>query len=557
MTHNNRQLKAALFLVSLMVLAPFAAAANVTTFGNGNSSTEIELRDGTAFVDIDSGTIDLPASETVTSASMDISTSMVEHTAHTRVDLETMPRVWNPMFNNQLTKFSNASHFIYEEGSNAVPVKLKAEGFLTDFEETSAGFLDHRAFAQNQFGWDHGPIDATTVPPNSNIPDCSSGDYCWGTGLTDDDYSNEWAGQNGITYRMTSASIFVDSSLKNHMAFFDSWHDLDMQTGQGTNPPVYYRDCAYMEIRSSFNDDFVDNDPAGFAPIDIDLSNSSGVGYGNGYYARGSGSTGAGQIDARCQGLAQGDYGLAGSSTSVSNPTGWANIAIDLIQYVGQYVQFRFIMEDNNIGGTDGGKAGWYIDNFRVGDPLPQSADMSINGFLPSASSGENQPNGFGVLTLESETTSSATISVEVRDSATGQVIVDRNGKTMTNLQGKIIELWGISSTDHPSIDFKLTFDSGPSRLSSPVFHGFSIGTRVGTGFNQTSGMMMDIVDGVWETPGNGQPMMYTPLVTDTTYSPVLERSNFDRPITRITPCLLYTSPSPRDATLSRMPSSA
>ena len=74
------------------------------------------------------------------------------------------------------------------------------------------------------------------------------------------------------------------------------------------------------------------------------------------------------------------------SSTSVSNPTGWANIAIDLIQYVGQYVQFRFIMEDNNIGGTDGGKAGWYIDNFRVGDPLPQSADMSINGFLPSAS---------------------------------------------------------------------------------------------------------------------------------------------------------------------------
>ena len=538
MTQNNRQLKTPLFLVFLMVLAPFAAAANVTTFGNGNSTTDIELRDGTAFVDVNSGTIDLPASETVTSASMDISTSMVEHSAHTRVDIETMPRVWNPMFNNQLTKFSNASHFIYEEGSNAVPVKLKAEGFLTDFEETSAGFLDHRAFAQNQFGWDHGPIDATTVPPNSNIPDCSSGDYCWGTGLTDDDYSNEWAGQNGITYRMTSASIFVDSSLKNHMAFFDSWHDLDMQTGQGTNPPVYYRDCAYMEIRSSFNDDFVDNDPAGFAPIDIDLSNSSGVGYGNGYYARGSGSTGAGQIDARCQGLAQGDYGLAGSSTSVSNPTGWANIAIDLIQYVGQYVQFRFIMEDNNIGGTDGGKAGWYIDNFRVGDPLPQSADMSINGFLPSASSGENQPNGFGIVTLESETTSSATISVEVLDSATGQVIVDRNGKTMTNLQGKIIELWDISSTDHPSIDFKLTFDSGPSRLSSPVFHGFSIGTRVGTGFNQTTGMMMDIVDGVWETPGNGQPMMYTPLVTDTTYSPVLERSNFDRPITRITPMI-------------------
>ncbi|MGY8698690.1 MAG: hypothetical protein ACKVHC_03195, partial [Candidatus Poseidoniales archaeon] len=97
MTHNNRQLKTPLFLVLLMILAPFAAAANVTTFGNGNETADIELRDGTPFVDTDSGTIHLPASETVTSASLDISTSMIEHSAQTRVDLETMPRVWNPM----------------------------------------------------------------------------------------------------------------------------------------------------------------------------------------------------------------------------------------------------------------------------------------------------------------------------------------------------------------------------------------------------------------------------------------------------------------------------
>ena len=31
-------------------------------------------------------------------------------------------------------------------------------------------------------------------------------------------------------------------------------------------------------------------------------------------------------------------------------------------------------------------------------------------------------------------------------------------------------------------------------------------------------------------------PMDYFPLITDTTYTPVLERSNFNRPITRITP---------------------
>ena len=203
MTQNNRQLKTPLFLVLLMVLAPLTAAANVTTFGNGNATTDIVFRDGTAFVDTDSGTIHLPASETVTSASFDISTDMVEHSAQTRVDLETMPRVWNPMYNNQLTKFSNAVHFSYEEGSNAVPVKLKAEGFLTDFEETQSNFMDHRSFSQNQFGWDHGPVDSTTVMPNSNVPDCSSGIYCWGTGLTDDDYTNEQVGQNGMTYRMT------------------------------------------------------------------------------------------------------------------------------------------------------------------------------------------------------------------------------------------------------------------------------------------------------------------------------------------------------------------
>ena len=535
MTHNNRQLKTPFFLVLLMILAPFAAAANVTTFGNGDATADIVLRDGTAFVDDESGTIHLPASETVTNASFDISTSMLEHSAQSRVDLETMARVWNPMYNNQLTKFSNVSEFVYEEGINSVPVKLKSEGFLTDFEETKAGFLDHREYTLDTTGWDHGIVDSMTVAPNSNVPDCSSGDYCWGTGLTDEDYSDDLVNANGMTYRMTSESIYVDSSLKNPRAFFDSWHDLDMETGSGQTPPVYFRDCAYMQIRTSQFDDFLDTDPSGFLSIDLDLANTSGVGYGNGYYARGSGSSNAGQIDSRCQGVTQGDYALAGSSTSISNPTGWASIAVNLIPYLGKYIQLRFIMEDNSISGTDGDKAGWYVDNFRVGELLPQHSDMYINGFLPSVSSGENQPNGFGILSIESETTSSATISVEVRDSATSQIIVDRNGKLMTNLQGKIIELWDINSTNHPSIDFKLTFNSGPSRLSSPVFHGFSIGTRVGTGFNQSNGQMDEVVDGIWISESS-TPMDYSPLITDTTYSPVLERSNFNRPITRITP---------------------
>jgi hypothetical protein len=48
------------------------------------------------------------------------------------------------MYNNQLTKFLNEIYFVYEDGSNLVPVSLKSEGFLTDFEETTSGFIDHR-----------------------------------------------------------------------------------------------------------------------------------------------------------------------------------------------------------------------------------------------------------------------------------------------------------------------------------------------------------------------------------------------------------------------------
>ena len=245
-----------------MLLAPFAAAANVTTFGNGNSTEEIELRDGSPF--IESGMVHLPSSETVTSASVDLSTSMLEHSAHTRIDLETMPRVWNPMYNNQLTQFSSVTDFVFEDGSNAVPVQLKSEGFLTDFEETTAGFTDLRDISGGAYGWDHGSIEPTTIAPNIDIPDCASGTYCWGTGLYDEDYTNENAGFNGREYMMVTDSIFIDSSLKSSLAYFDSWHDLDIETGSGANPQTYLRDCAYLEIRSSQNDDLDVTDQSGF-----------------------------------------------------------------------------------------------------------------------------------------------------------------------------------------------------------------------------------------------------------------------------------------------------
>ena len=538
MTHENRNLRAPLFLVALMVLAPFAGAANVTTFANQDSEADIEMRDGTAFLNRDDGSIDLPSGDTVTSASMDLSVNMLEHAAHQRIDTDTMSRVWNPNYNNQLTKFSNESHFTYEDGSTATPVSLTAEGLLTDFEETQADFADQRDFYQSSFGFDHGEVGGVGAPAPPGVPDCNSGTYCWGTGLNDNDYTDEFYNQgdnNGRNYALRSPSMYIDLALKDTTAYFDSYHDLDRITPSGTNPAIKYTDCAYVQIRTSSNGVFPP-DPTGFQYIDIDVGNSSGVGYSNGYYRVSTGSNNAGEIYSQCNGdgINGNDYALGGTSVSTGNPTGWGNIAIDLIQYVGQYIQLQFVLEDNDITGSDGGAAGWYIDNFRLGDVLPQTATMDINGFLPSVQSGENQPNGYGILTIESETTSSATLSLEVIDSATGQTVVDNHGNQMVGLQGKIIELWEINSTQYPSVNFRLSFDSGSSRLSSPVFHGFSIGTRVGTGFNQTDDMTTGIINGVWEA-GGGAPMVYSPTLTDVSYTPELERSSFSKPITRVT----------------------
>ena len=105
----------------------------------------------------------------------------------------------------------------------------------------------------------------------------------------------------------------------------------------------------------------------------------------------------------------------------------------------------------------------------------------------------------------------------------------------MSGLVGGILELWNINSSTYPSIDFKFNFDSGPDQLSTPVLYGFSIGTRVGTGFNQTYNAP--------DSPQNGfgQPKVwvrfdYIPVVLDHTFSPAKLRPHFSYPIASITP---------------------
>ena len=114
MANENRQTKIALFLVMLMVLTPLASAASVTDFSSGTNEADILLNDASIFSNTDDASIDLPAGESITSASMAISSNPAVHGSHVRVDIDTKPRVWNPAWNGQTTKFSNIQDFQFE-----------------------------------------------------------------------------------------------------------------------------------------------------------------------------------------------------------------------------------------------------------------------------------------------------------------------------------------------------------------------------------------------------------------------------------------------------------
>ena len=166
MPRENQPTKKALFLVMLMILMPLASAASVTDFSSGTSEAEVVLNDASTFTNIVSGSVDLPVGESITSASMAVNSDPAIHGAHTRIDIETMPRVWNPNYNGQTTSFSKAEEFQFEDGSVSTPVSLKAEGILTDFESDMAGFMDGTSPPlQSGAPWSHGSLFGGAILP--------------------------------------------------------------------------------------------------------------------------------------------------------------------------------------------------------------------------------------------------------------------------------------------------------------------------------------------------------------------------------------------------------
>ena len=552
MSNKSHRKATPIFLMLLMLLAPMASA-NVTTFADGSSEADVEIREGALLENIVDGTVALPDGETVTSASVKIKTNAVEHGHQTRIDTQTdldgsgNYRVWNPDYNSKLTEFSDEALFTYDDGSQATPVSLVSEGFLTDFEGTNGGFSDSTDSAEMPStgpGWEHGFLGPNDVPGG-----CASGMECWGTNIADTNYTDDNPDGNTpptydpYTLGMTTAELHVDPLLKSSTAYFDSWWNLETSTGSAQNSLIF-RDCGYLQIRSSPVPGSFPPDTSGFNYLPIDQQNSTGLVFGKNY-AQGTGSTWNqdNRINRQCDGLqlssSQWGWGIAGSSTTAQNPSGWANIAVNLDQYIGDYVQIRFVMDHtaSTALNVDDNMSGWYVDNFRLGELLPQNGSMTVRGMLPSAAGGLNHPNGYGVLTMEAETTASATLTVDVLD-ANDNLVVGKDGTVMSGLSGDIIELWEIDSSDYPNVKFRFNFDSGPERLTSPVFHGYSIGTRVGTGFNATMPGSPQISNGVWQTMGGGEPMFYVPLVEQQAYASTLERSKFSHPITSITPMI-------------------
>ena len=447
MANENRRTKIALFLVMLMVLTPLASAASVTDFSSGTSEADILLNDASVYSNIVDGSIDLPVGESITSATMAINSDPAAHGSHVRVDVDTIPRVWNPAWNGQTTKFSSIQDFEIEDGSVSTPVSLKAEGILTDFESESGGFFDvtdQPLYSGNT--WEHGPIFGGSTPSS-----CASGEECWGTALYDTDYTDDNSdtqGKNAFKQSLLSPVLDVDPvDVKDPSVYFDSFHQLMTLSSGIVNPTYRYVDCAYVEVRSSSTSTFGDES---FTHIGIDIQNSS-LSYNSGYTQVGYANENN-KIDGRCNGVDRNDFALGGTSITPNNPSGWESIKIDLTDYVGQYVQLRFVMEYNKVQPPIGFSVdnntmpGWYIDNFRFGGKLAQSGSMTVLNMLPNVDGGENHPNGYGLLTIEAQTTSTAVLSVDIVDSLTGQLVIDNNGMAMSGLVGMIHESCGTST---------------------------------------------------------------------------------------------------------------
>ena len=520
----------ALLLVFLMVISSLASAATtITSFSNGSDEAIIEIKEALTYSNSINGSVSLPAGDTVTSATITVATAMTNHSQLVKYDSSINPDLWDPAYNNQQTFYSNKDDFTYTDKS----LKLVSGGFTSDFEGTDSGF---QSSVTAQGGpppdtiWEHGKL----ANQNNIDLDCNSGDECWGTGLFDDYYPDD-AAINSFMMEMQSPSMYVSST--GYIAKFASFHSLFWNnTGTNVTPANQMYDCAYVQVSSSATGQGWSN----WNHLQFDITNSSGIGYTNGLYPVGGGTN---KIQT-CSGVGTSDFALGGSSKDPQiNPSGWGTMALNLQSFIGKYVRFNFVLERNDHGGKTSETnflPGWYIDDFRLGNPLPQSGSITVEGFTASQIQGQaGYPDGYGVLHLEAETSPTNSLTVDVLNAIGTEVVVDNNGKALSGLEGSSIELWDINTSQYPQLQLRFNFDSGTDRLSTPILHAIHLGSRVGSGLNDSSSVQAIpiLIDNEWETSGiMGENLIYFPILTDNDLSPVVQKTSFSQPITGITP---------------------
>ena len=537
MTTRTRTLSLAMICLMLFSTT-LVHAATISTFANGNSEVDIELRNqGTWGDDLTAG-ISMPAGETVNAAGFIVGTDFATHSDVQTIDssLVANGEIWNPIYNGGMTQFSSSSDFTVAEEF----LQLTSQGYNADFESSSEGWAagPEQGIQPLVANWAHGHQDSNVLPGLG----CGVGDWCWGTDFENPDYTAQLPdGEFEMT--LTSASFFVHPGKAD--LTFRSFHSLFFREA-GTNQ-YYYDDCAYVAVQNSTND--VDFQNPVFTPIDIGAT--TGISSGDGLHQLGASTN---QVPtARCgnllgtNGPQAGDYVLAGNGSTTSNsPNGWSDIQIDLSQHQGRFVKLIFIHEVNPRQGAfpvEMMNAGWYIDGVRVGDPLPAQGDVTLSSFAPQSSGQAGFPDGYGLLNLELRKSASADFGVDVLDAGSGNVVIDRDGNALSNLQGSLIELWNINADTYPLIDFKFTFGSGSSRLSTPVLYGFNLGTMIGTNFNNTDGVMWNggSYDGdKWSSAFSGSStLMISTTIQDESFTPPLVRPDFSMPVVAIKPMIV------------------
>ena len=483
-----------------MILTPFAAASTVTTFSDGSSEVIIEFKDGVNTENTTDGGFFVPNGETITSASVDIaSTPMLYSTGSSSKDVNRYS--WDPAQNNGATDFSDLTKFEFSTSTSGNIVKMSSEVYATDFEFNESG-MDNQTFYFDANGenlsWDYGYVKLKELAEGPEF--CASGDMCWGTNLFDIDYTDDYntpAANSPIEFRMRTPTVYLDPNLNDTYLRYSSWHQLE--TKFNTQGDFYFDDCAYAEIEYSNSGLFQGEESSEVLSINFALSN--GISPTVGAYVRTDTLETGNTISPYCSQVDFNQFALAGTSTGPTNPTGWASIASNLAPYLGKHVRINFVLYHSDEAGSVYTTAapGWFIDDVSIGERYSQDGLMVINNVQPPSNYEQKSPNGYGIMYTDTFEPAESSLSYTFRNALTGVLVTGTDGKVMENLPGPFVELWNIDVDQHPYLDVEIEFNSGSEQISTPIFHGFSLGSDLGITFNDLNPVRdYEIVDGKW-----------------------------------------------------------